>query len=731
MNATSVTPHTYRRHHRRDGTLAAAQYLHVDDLSSDDDEESRNTIGRVPLHWYDEYDHIGYDRSGKQILKGPAMDGVDAALAASDDPNFSRTVYDAYNDRRVVLSDRELELVRRVQAGAFPHPEFAAEEDYSDYYTSQIMQTSLDAGDEPKRRFLPSKWEAMRIFQLVKANRPLQSSLQAAKEGRISLDPKPKKSEKPEVFEIWTPEREAEVAEQRVRGPMHLPAPKMPLPGHAESYRPPEEYLMTPEEEEQWREMDPEERPTNFIPKRFDSLRQASRVGAYAGLCKERFERCLDLYLCPRAFKRRLNIDPESLVPKLPHPRDLRPFPNELCLTYGVSGGARVLCLAVSDDGQYMASGDEAGVVSLWEVATTRRLSTLNLTKLAGKRGGAVAHLAWNPNAQHHLLAAAAGDAVILISTGTGGGDAGNITEALLAAAADPAAAQPQDGDDDNEGEEEEGEEGEGEQGGAEGEQKKVNRGKVVAGRWEKVALRKGAGVGNGHLQARSVIRCVGAVGWVAWHRKGDYLVSVVPAPNSGAGAVAVHQVSKARTQAPLKRRSKGEPQCACFHPSKPFLFVATKQHVRVYHLVKQASGTAALVKRLLSGCKWISYMDIHPSGDHVLLGSLDRRVTWFDMDLASTPYRALKYHSKAVRCAMFHKQFPLMASASDDGAVHVFHAAVYSDLLRSPLIVPLKILRGAAVTGGLGVLSLAFHPRQPWLFSAGADGVVRLFQDI
>lgn len=33
--------------------------------------------------------------------------------------------------------------------------------------------------------------------------------------------------------------------------------------------------------------------------------------------------------------------------------------------------------------------------------------------------------------------------------------------------------------------------------------------------------------------------------------------------------------------------------------------------------------------------------------GDHVLLSSYDRRVVWFDLDLASTPYRTLKYHTK------------------------------------------------------------------------------------
>lgn len=54
-----------------------------------------------------------------------------------------------------------------------------------------------------------------------------------------------------------------------------------------------------------------------------------------------------------------------------------------------------------------------------------------------------------------------------------------------------------------------------------------------------------------------------------------------------------------------------------------------------------------------------------------------------------------------------------------------------YSDLTRNPLIVPLKILKGHGVIGGFGVLTSAFHPRQPWLFSGGADGVINLYQDL
>lgn len=123
--------------------------------------------------------------------------------------------------------------------------------------------------------------------------------------------------------------------------------------------------------------------------------------------------------------------------------------------------------------------------------------------------------------------------------------------------------------------------------------------------------------------------------------------------------------------------------------------------------------------------------MDVHPSGDHVIVGSLDRRMVWFDLDLSATPYKTLRYHEGGLRHVGFHPRYPLMASASDDGSVHVFHSTVYADLMKNPLVVPVKILRGHTVNKKLGVLSFAFHPSQPWLFSAGADGKIHLYQDI
>ena len=58
-------------------------------------------------------------------------------------------------------------------------------------------------------------------------------------------------------------------------------------------------------------------------------------------------------------------------------------------------------------------------------------------------------------------------------------------------------------------------------------------------------------------------------------------------------------------------------------------------------------------------------------------------------------------------------------------------YVCMCSDLARNPLIVPLKVLKSHEPQGGIGVFSVAFHPRQPWIFTAGGDGLIKLFQDI
>ena len=99
-----------------------------------------------------------------------------------------------------------------------------------------------------------------------------------------------------------------------VAGLSYIPAPKPKLPSHEESYNPPAEYLPTEEERAaaaMAAEADESTEPQPFQPRAYDSLRL---VPAYAEFIKERFERCLDLYLCPRTRRRRVQVTISSYI---------------------------------------------------------------------------------------------------------------------------------------------------------------------------------------------------------------------------------------------------------------------------------------------------------------------------------------------------------------------------------------------------------------------------------
>ena len=762
--------------------LTAPSLAHESDSSGDEGETGhelryKNRIGSVPLDWYRDASHIGYSAAGQRISRKQRADAIDtflSRLAATS----RHTVYDAINDEHVTLTAEELASLQRIRHGGYAHLAF---DPYSDYdrqaYTSEVRHEAVGNPQEPKRRFIPSAWEAKRVVKLVRAMR--NGWLRSIEESQAARAAKRERQQA--AFLMWGSDGQllTGTGEERTglhRMPASIPPPKLALPGHAHSYNPPAEYLMSAEEEQQWREQDPTDRPLDFIPRRYSAMRL---IPAYSEYVKERFERCLDLYLCPRVRRRKLDIDPQSLIPALPKPAELRPFPTACAVRY-VGHTGRVRSIAVDSSGEWLASGAEDGSVRLWEVSSGRCFKKWNIradvdakaeTASSGRPQGSdsghgsqmssssvrpslpvIEHVSFCPDVRRPLLAVCVGQFVLLLSTGTGSVEDERSVEQLMSMQT----ADQREQEDDNSGEVNQQDTEEADSGGHHRQHKQQavwrarrETGGDIQGFSVRVVRQDGdededdetqphftnssvsspaaddqLSVAGSDDSSRVVLTLdVGhLVTHLTWHHKGDYFATT-SRPSSTSSDILIHRLSAHASHSPFSKQ-QGAASCCSFHPTQPFFLLAARSSVHIYHLVK-----AVLVKRLLTPMQLISSIAVHPSGDHVLVSSFDRKVCWFDLDMGQAPYRTLKYHQRAVRRVTFHPHYPLFASAADDGCVHIFHATVYSDLLTSALIVPLKILRAHTVTDGLGVLDCCWHATQPMIVTAGADYAVTMWR--
>ncbi|THH33706.1 hypothetical protein EUX98_g396 [Antrodiella citrinella] len=533
-------------------------------------EDAPNRVGDIPMHWYDDLPHVGYDMNGKKVLRPARGDELDKFLETVEDPNSWTTAFDKKAQADKPLSPEELDLIRRLQEGENPDASYDPYEPTIEWFTGKGKEEimPLSGAREPKRRWVPSKWEKQKVMKIVRAIRA----------GRIV--PNKPKSEKPQFYSVWNDEPSAH--------PAPMPAPKPRLPSHAESYNPPEEYLPTEEEKKAWEDTEKEDRDRDFLPQKYSALRL---VPAYDQFIQERFSRQLDLYLAPRVQRKKLQIDPNSLIPKLPSPNSLKPFPvyKSLSATYQ----RRVRTISISPDGAWTVSGDESGVVSLWEVMVGREVKRW---KFDGKIGA----VEWCPRMDVSFFVVGVDDHLHFVVPP-------NLPPSVLSttlAALAPATLPPQ----------------------------PATPSPV---KWQSIA----AAFYSADKPVLSIVLLPssGVPKQITWHRRGDYLATV---SGEGQGAVWIHQISRRHSQAPFKK-VKGIVQLVLFHPTKPHFFVATQRYVRIYNLAEQK-----LLKTLLAGIRWISSMDIHPMGDHLIVGGYDRKLCWFDLELSDKPYKVMRVSS-------------------------------------------------------------------------------------
>lgn len=635
------------------------------DGDSSDEEEIRNTIGNVPVEWYDEYDHIGYDHSGEKILKPDRGDSLDAFLKRIEDPNYRRTVVDKLSGQDVQLTDGDLELVHRLIKAQVPSAQYNLYEPFLDLYSHEVMETPLSGRPEHKRSFLPSKSERKKVSKMV----------HNMKQGLIHRNQRPKRFQ---VFDLWKSDT-IPVPMRRRLNPDYK-APPARLPTNLDSYNPPPEFLPS-KAQLAWVDRKARSEKQKMLlearlPKKYKSLRQVPTHPTYV---MDIFNRCLDLYMSSRFAYRKVKGQSKDLLPDLPRPRDLRPYPTNECVLFA---GHRsiVRCLSVHPLGKMLATGSDDHTVRIWEINTSHCVRTLEM-------GDAVHCVAWSPNTNVFALAVAVGRCAIICNPETYLTDKAVVvrTNALF--------------------------------------QKVPDSGDYVVSERVKKAVQWLQPSTEERAQGyRIVIKHSHNVKQFVWHQKGDYFATLQPDGNTS--SVLLHQLSRWRSQIPFSRAAV-KVTALSFHPKHAYFYICCQGRIRVYSLTEKKSIRSI---RTNSSSEWISSIAVHPTGDHFIVGSHGKRITWYEMECTNRPY-TLRYHHGAVRSVAFHNKYPLFASSSDDGRVIVTHAMVYKDWMKDPLLVPVKELFNHAKMDCMCVLQVAWHPQNPLLFTAGADSTVRMWQ--
>jgi ribosome biogenesis protein ERB1 len=675
-----------------------------DESDSSEDEAVINRVGDIPLEWYADEDHVGYDVDGNKILK-PSKSALDQLLEATDDANALRTIIDPMTGEKKILTNRDLQLIFNLQRNRAPNPDYDAM--YDDY---EKPETEFDPLNHPLARGAgPSKTTFVpRLHEMKRLQKMITKMLKAQEEGKdpTTIFDKPKKEESDEPYVIWDDTNVEMDTKTKFRYIHKIDKPRVVPPGTYESYRPPPEYLpseMAKKKFERTRKID---RKEHFQPQQFGALRH---VPFYNHFIQDRYQRCLDLAFFPRMTRTRIVVDPEKLLPDLPNPRDLKPYPERLSFLYkGHTGTVR--CISVSPNGQYLATCCDDHMVRVFEVQTGRLMKRYDV-------GGVPQQVAFSPSKTMNVLAVSVEFALLFIVPPFAAHRTVNEhTMRYLRAPGSATHIHTKDAV------------GAGlESGGGHGITQAAIDVDETAYELDKdlddhVEKEKRAEFVDGNSRERSagiVVKVVmhARVKRFTFHRKGDYLCALCPKDHVKYRQTIMLQLSTRKVFCPFRKFGDIVTDCV-FHPSEPLFFLATTNSIRCYNLLQHRLTKKYKAQGGLTTC-----ISMHPSGDNFLVGDTTHHTSWYDCDLSDKPYRRMKSHKGVVNDVGFHPNtdaYPLFASASSDGQVHVFHGMVYDDYNKNALIVPVKILKHTRP-----VYALAWHPTLPWLFTSTEDGTV------
>ena len=648
---------------------------------SSEDDAIINRVGDIPMEWYNNEDHIGYDIDGHKLAK-QNVSALDQLIDNTDNPNAWRTIIDKTDGSKKVLTNEDLEILFNLQQNKTPN---SAHDPHADYPTCTVnfdpLNHPLARNQGPsKTSYLPNNYEIKKIQKMVRAieNKKM-------KETQDVEEPKEQG-----VFDLWENHNESLSAIQKFKQSHMIPKPERNLPGTYESYRPPPEYLPTEEAVERFNNTREIDRKEHFLPQIFAALRH---VPMYHHTIQDQFQRCIDLCLFPRMQRTKLIVDPKKLLPDLPDPKDLRPFPEKLSFVYRGHTSA-VRTISVSPSGQYLATGCDDHLLRIYEVHTGRLLKRYDL-------GGVVQRVCFSPLRTVNLLVAAVEYSLVFIVPAMCAHPAICDHSARLlrapggATGANAAITQSA----------------------VDADEKAFEHNRLLEDDTEQRAEFVDASAKE--RQAGIIVKVVfhSRPKKISFHNKGDYLCAICPKDHIKYRQVVMLQISRRKVFCPFRKFTEVVTDCK-FHPKEPYFFISTTNTIRCYNLLAHC-----LQKKYKSPGGITTCIDIHPEGENFLVGDSTSHTMWFDADYSDKAYKRMKSHLKTVTAIAYHPEssaYPLFASAGSDMQCHIFYGKVYDDMTKNALIVPVKILKHNSP-----VYDFVWHPCLPWCFTATEDGIV------
>ena len=313
---------------------------------------------------------MGYNLDGSRLLKDDDPDSLAVLLRRIDDRGSWRTLIDKRSGQQLQLSVEEVKMIKRLSSGLIPVEDDRRNSQELAYAATRNAFTV----PEPKRRFVQSRHEAKRVLSIVRHLRRFASESKS----RIPSE------EADQRVDIWSEELLRGYSDRAL-----VRAARAKHAGHELSYNAPAEYASV---------------AVDGGSSETSSLRC---LRANAHFVKDCFNRCLDLYLCPRVQKQILQVDPNSILPTVPDLSNLKPFPNVLSMYY--NGHERnISSISINTKGDLICSGASDGFVRIWELTTGRCVRAVDL-------GEPVTCVSWRPGL-HSELAICSGNRITIIS---------------------------------------------------------------------------------------------------------------------------------------------------------------------------------------------------------------------------------------------------------------------------------------------------------------------------